>query len=523
MKIHRKTKEPATIRKGRGVLVVGQKTLQKEHKEESSICEAFSQVSYLNLYYKVGKVYAFTVTACVSDQKSDGTQQTKYFLCDKRGEKHTFYCDCTCFKIKDEILLRIKEIRNGQLRFESAIIERLDEIFEKGEAYEFEVISYQKGRYVVSDSQVGKNHYLSSNDSKLYKNRDKLKLVVQGFDDKGELLLADPNPPPPTEPWKNALQELAESMAKEQKNEASQVQNKQKLSSTRRRENQQCSSGTPKVAPSIAIPREDKRVLVQDLGYKLPPKEEKYVPQASEPKPVYTRSIKQPQVEEKTVDSFEDILRLAHKGDVECQFLAAQYYQEHGNKEEANKWYKIAAQKGHPEALYHYGMKYLRAARNYLEKAAKKNHAGARHELNKLNEAARNFNKKSVRYFVYYVVDNEQMNYPHCVKRVCNTVSSVVDDVWTYEWCESGAEVEAMPEELSVVQPFLAWIDGVSGMEKTTDYTVQSGHGEETETVEFPCYEMREADELAALAEQVEVKPWYVRVWQVIKSYFCKN
>lgn len=115
------------------------------------------------------------------------------------------------------------------------------------------------------------------------------------------------------------------------------------------------------------------------------------------------------------------------------------------------------------------------------------------------------------------------MNYPHCVKRVCNTVSSVVDDVWTYEWCECETEVEALPEKLFVVQPFLAWIDGVSGMEKTMDYTVQSGHGEETETVEFPCYEMREVDELAALAEQVEVKPWYVRVWQVIKSYFCKN
>ncbi len=521
MKIHRKAKEPETIRKGRGVLVVGQKTPQKEHKEDSPICEAFRQVSYLHLYYKVGKVYAFTVGTCVSDQKTDGTQQTRYFVKDKRGEKHTFYCDCTCFKHNQEIFLRIKEISNGQLKFESAIIERLDEIFEKGEAYEFDVISYQKDRYVVSDNQIGKNHYLSSNDSKLYKNRDRLKLVVQDFDDKGRLLLVDPNPPPPTEPWKNTLQELAESMAKEQKNAAPQVQKKQKISAARRRENLQYSSGTPKVSPSIAIPREDKRVLVQDLGYKMPPKEEKYLPQAAEPKPVYTHSIKQPQVEEKRVDILEDILKLAHKGNAEYQFLAAKYYQEHGNKEEANKWYKIAAQKGHAEALYCYGMKYLNAARNYLEKAAKKNHAGARYELNKLDDAARIFNKKSVRHFVYYVVDNEEMNYSHCVKRVRDTVSSVVDDVWTYEWCESGAE--AMPEELCVVQPFLAWMDGVCGMEKTPDYTAYSGHGEEGESVEFPCYDMQEVDEDVAVVEQMEFKPWYVRVWQMIKSYFCKN
>ncbi|MBQ4593197.1 MAG: sel1 repeat family protein [Akkermansia sp.] len=279
----------------------------------------------------------------------------------------------------------------------------------------------------------------------------------------------------------------------------------------------------PKVAPSMAMPKEDKKIMVKDFGYVLPEKE-KVTHRAGTSEPTYTRSgkINQPDAVQKR-HSLEDLLYFAKRGDLEFQLLTAQYYDKQGNKEEANKWYKIAAQKGHPDALYYYGMKYLSAARNYLEKAAKKNHAGARHELNKLNEAARNFNKKSVRYFVYYVVDNEQMNYPHCVKRVCNTVSSVVDDVWTYEWCECETEVEALPEKLFVVQPFLAWIDGVSGMEKTTDYTVQSGHGEETETVEFPCYEMREVDELAALAEQVEVKPWYVRVWQVIKRYFCKN
>lgn len=279
----------------------------------------------------------------------------------------------------------------------------------------------------------------------------------------------------------------------------------------------------PKVAPSMAMPKEDKKIMVKDFGYVLPEKE-KVTHRAGKSEPTYTRSskINQPDAVQKR-HSLEDLLYFAQRGDLEFQLLTAQYYDKQGNKEEANKWYKIAAQKGHPDALYYYGMKYLSAARNYLEKAAKKNHSGARYELNKLDDAARIFNKKSVRHFVYYVVDDEQTNYSYCVKRVCDTVSSVVDDVWTYEWCESGAEVEAMPEELSVVQPFLVWMEGVNGMEKTPDYTVQSGHEDEAETVELPDYYRQEVCEPEPPCEQMEVQPWYVRVWQAVKSYFSRN
>ena len=88
MKIQRKEKEPETIRKGRGVLVVGQQDSKQESKEEPQTSQPLIQVPYVHLYFRVGKVYSFTVGACVCDQKTDGTQQTKYYVIDKQGKKH---------------------------------------------------------------------------------------------------------------------------------------------------------------------------------------------------------------------------------------------------------------------------------------------------------------------------------------------------------------------------------------------------------------------------------------------------
>lgn len=156
MKTRRKVKAPATIRSARGMRIVEQDSPKKNQADimrQNSI-----KTEQLRRYYLIGEVYAFKVGNCVSDQKTDGTQQTKYNLIDKLGEKHPYYCDCTCFRTNQVIYLRIKEISNGQLKFESSNIERLNEIFIKGEEYEFEIISYQKenGRYIVCDTQIGK-------------------------------------------------------------------------------------------------------------------------------------------------------------------------------------------------------------------------------------------------------------------------------------------------------------------------------------------------------------------------------
>ena len=271
MKLHREVKETETQRKSRGVRIMGQKTPQKERNEEASKNAVFKQEAQLHLYYQVGQVYAFTVSGCFSDQKADGSQHTRYVVKDKRECTHAYYCDCTCFDPKQEILLRVRKISNGRLEFEPSIIERYDEIFIKGEEYEFEVISYQKenGRYVVCDTQIGKNHHLRANNSHLYKQREKLRLEVQGFDEKGDLLLIDRNPPTPAEPCINPMQALAESMGKFQNKEISHSYPNQSLpQSVLSLATQSHLSDTPKIAPSIAIPRENKRELVAVL-YKV--------------------------------------------------------------------------------------------------------------------------------------------------------------------------------------------------------------------------------------------------------------
>ena len=297
MKQKRKVQMPETIRSRRGMRIVGTKEPKKENTVDTSISQRIMREAQLHRHFQVGEVYAFDVNSCISDQLADGTQQTKYNLKDKQGEKHSFYCDYLCFLGKKEVYLRIKEISGGQLKFENSLIERLDEIFLEGVEYEFEVISCINKRCVVCDVQIGKNHHLSIDDGQHYERGEILKLEVLGFNDKGDLLLVDRNPPPPSEPSINQLQLMAEAMEKSPKRETPQDFPKQNLYPAK----QSNSSDTPKVAPSIAIPRENKRVLVEDLGYKLPAKAEKQTQQSAEPKPVYTRSLTQPQTKPQSV------------------------------------------------------------------------------------------------------------------------------------------------------------------------------------------------------------------------------
>ena len=70
--------------------------------------------------------------------------------------------------------------------------------------------------------------------------------------------------------------------------------------------------------------------------------------------------------------------------------------------------------------------------------------------------------------------------------------------------------------------PFLAWMDGVSEMGNTQDYTVHSGQGYEAEVIELYSDCRQEACELEAPQGQAVVKPWYVRAWLWIKSLLTK-
>lgn len=444
MKNHREAQVTETIRKGRGVRIVGPKTLPKKSKEDASVSHAIQPESRFHPYYEAGKVYAFTVGLCVSDQQADGKQYTRYIVKDKRDEKHNYYCDCTRFKYNQEIFLRVKEISNWELQFEQSVIERLDEIFLKGEEYEFEVISCKNKRCIVCDVQIGKNHLLIVDDGLHYERGEILKLEVQGYDDKGDLLLVDRNPPAPIEPCVNSLQIMAEAMEKSPKSVPPQAFPKQNsLLSDRPAPNL---SDTPKVTPSIAIPREDKRILVEDLGHKLPENAEKRVLRSPESKPVYTQSIPQPQPDQQPVSQPMPQTKPAPTPQPKTQTKPDPDSQPKPQSDPKPQPIPQSEPEPQPEQ----------------------------------------------------------------------------EPAWQPEPPpESWTEHES--RRASVLQVFMAWMNGVTGMEKTEDYTVCSGHAEVVDTAELPGYQQQKMCEDEAKEAHTQFKPWYIRVWQFINRYFSRN
>lgn len=489
MKQKRKVQMPETIRSRRGMRIVGTKEPKKENTVDTSISQRIMRKAQLHRHFQVGEVYAFDVNSCISDQLADGTQQTKYNLKDKQGEKHSFYCDYPCFLGKKEVYLRIKEISGGQLKFENSLIERLDEIFLEGVEYEFEVISCINKRCVVCDVQIGKNHHLAIDDGQHYERGEILKLEVLGFNDKGDLLLVDRNPPPPSEPSINPLQLMAEAMEKSPKRETPQVPpNQISLKPARYQAKPTNLNDTPKVAPSFAIPRENKRILVEDLGYKMPDKAEKHVPRSSDPKPAYTRSVTQPQVKPrpKHQEVQQPVPLPMHEQELEPHplpqlELEPEHQPEH--KPDAQPIPLSVSESGHP----------------------------AIPESELATEPLT-------------ILKPEPTPEPPAIpKEEMEPKSPAIP--------QSESPPELLPEMDSMPQPcsssilafFMAWMDGVPGMEQTEDYTVCSGHIETAETTELPAYQLQDTSVADDKEDHIQTKPWYARLWQFINRYFNRN
>ena len=88
-------------------------------------------------------------------------------------------------------------------------------------------------------------------------------------------------------------------------------------------------------------------------------------------------------------------------------------------------------------------------------------------------------------------------------------------------------ELELQPEPQTcksfVLQTFMAWMDGVRGMEKTDDYTVYSGQADEVETTEIHVYQQQKVCVAVAEEAHTQGKPWYVLAWLWIKRRFRRN
>ena len=124
------------------------------------------------------------------------------------------------------------------------------------------------------------------------------------------------------------------------------------------------------------------------------------------------------------------------------------------------------------------------------------------------------------------ISDAEEISEEIDAQRVLQQVAKPVPD--SEEKLELEPEAESEPQmeiqSASAKEPvshsFMAWMDGVYGMEKTADYTLHSGHVEGEPTIELPVYPRQ--DVVVKDMELQETTPWYVHVWQKIKNYFSK-
>lgn len=371
MKTRRKVKAPKTTRSAWGMRILAEDDSQNKSQADAILRQNSMKEAQLREYYQEGEVYAFTICSCISDTNPDGTQKTKYTVKDKHGDKHYHHCDCTCFEIGKEVYLRIDKIIKGQLKFENSIIEHLDEIFIKGKEYEFEVHNYKNGRYAVRDKQIGKNHYLKETNSSLYQKLQELKLEVQDYDNEGNLVLIDRNPPTPT-PCLNALQHLlTENEEKSQKCETQQEPRIEGFqTSALDQTNQPSLSDIPKAAQNIPTQKDKKSVPVEPLAASH---KEKRHTQQKQPKETESAGKAQATKQEKsTADEAESLYQQGKSAE------------EKGNKKGARKLYQQAADLGHMGAKGALGKLYLEKALKLIKQAADNGNSGAQALLTKI-------------------------------------------------------------------------------------------------------------------------------------------
>lgn len=300
--------------------------------------------------------------------------------------------------------------------------------------------------------------------------------------------------------------------------------NKDLQDSERQRQLSNKPTEKPKIAPSMAIPKEDKSVMVHDYHYSSGRSPKKVVATSGRNEHL-TRSIT---VTGKgdlvTHHKLESLLKSAQLGDLDKQYQLARYYEEQGNKEEANKWLKIAIQKGHPDALYYYSIKYLNLAKTYLEKAAKKKHSAAQQELKKLKKYEKWCSTEKAHTSIYYVIEDDHTNYDDNVKCVKDSASLEVYAVDIYTWIAQNAQKQdTVNEDKTTSVLFNLWVDGIGELEKTHGLILRSGSILPTVQEDLPSYQYLETNEDEEQSVHHSVTPWYVRMWALIKSIFVRK
>lgn len=137
-----------------------------------------------------------------------------------------------------------------------------------------------------------------------------------------------------------------------------------------------------KIAPSLSIPKEEERILVENLS----PGQASKFKQPHGPNQPAGKTDNQSAVPPKKTSKISTLEKQAENGDLNAQFELGHYYEKKGKKQQAHKWYKKAAEQGHADAKFRLGVLHLEIAIRYMQNAASQNHAQAAQELERLTK-----------------------------------------------------------------------------------------------------------------------------------------
>lgn len=137
-----------------------------------------------------------------------------------------------------------------------------------------------------------------------------------------------------------------------------------------------------KIAPSLTIPKEEERVLVEVLT----PRKAAATKQFQKPKQATAKAGKQVSEPPAKTRKIKALETRAENGDKDAQFELGQHYEKKGSKKQANQWYQRAAELGHMDAKFRLGVLYLQKAIKLFQDAAEQNHVQAVEELDRLTK-----------------------------------------------------------------------------------------------------------------------------------------
>lgn len=122
----------------------------------------------------------------------------------------------------------------------------------------------------------------------------------------------------------------------------------------------------PKIVPSISVPSEEPRILIEDRSklQQKPKVQQKKLNKSARKTKEQTDNKNGKEMQ--TDNELTELQKTAEAGDTDAQVTLAKELEKRKKRSEANTWWKQAADNGHPEARAKIGQWYLERALKYL-------------------------------------------------------------------------------------------------------------------------------------------------------------